>query len=60
MKDFSIKINPRQNGACPQCARHEDCRILRGLERYFEKVILTKFDDTLEAVIYRCPEFILK
>ena len=57
MEDFSIKINPRQNGACPLCTR-KDCRILKGLKRYFEKVVVSKFDDTMEVVIYRCPEFI--
>ena len=53
---MEIKINVRDNGACPMCRYHGKCTIQKLLrESTGDKII--KKDDYMELVIYRCPQF---
>ncbi|MCK5674880.1 MAG: hypothetical protein KAH95_15985 [Spirochaetales bacterium] len=51
---MEIEINHRGNGACPLCTKNGKCKITRALSEATKHI---KQSDTLEIVIYTCPEF---
>jgi hypothetical protein len=59
---MKLDINPRGNGACPLCARAEDCRIHRQLSASVAPLRADAAEGgngagALELVVYACPEF---
>ena len=53
---MEIKINVRDNGACPMCRYHGKCTIQKLLQESIDNKIINK-RDYMELVIYRCPQF---
>jgi len=54
---IKIKFSLHSNGACPLCVHYKKCHILEKLEETLKKNCSPVYDDTMEIVIYRCPEF---
>lgn len=54
---MDIKINIRDNGACPLCKFHEKCTIQELIRNSMDKKIMKK-KEYMELVIYRCPQFV--
>ena len=54
---IKVDISSHNNGACPICKNYDNCHILRRLEEVLKSECTKIFDDTIEIVIYRCPEF---
>ena len=54
---MEIKFSTQGTGACPLCHRYGDCRILKKMAEVFQEEASERHDNTVEAVIYRCPEF---
>jgi len=52
-----VHFSKRNNGACPLCRRNEDCHIIAALKETATCETREKYDDEMEIVIYRCPEF---
>ncbi len=52
---MEIKINIRDNGACPLCRFHNKCTIQKLIQESLDDKIHKK--DYMELVIYRCPQF---
>ncbi len=52
-----IVFNARNNGACAFCKKNKKCHILIRMEEAARDEVKNKFDDRMEIVIYRCPEF---
>lgn len=53
---FSVK----KTGACPLCKMNNNCHIQRSTIEFLSNEVKDKYDDELELVIYRCPEFFEK
>ncbi len=54
---INVQISSHNNGACPLCKSYKDCHILKKLRATLKETCNEKYDDTIEIVIYRCPEF---
>ncbi len=56
---MEVRINPRDNGACPFCRKAPSCSLRKQIERS-----VAPFKDEqkqgLEIVIYSCPLFVEK
>ncbi|MDC7218819.1 MAG: hypothetical protein PQJ59_02700 [Spirochaetales bacterium] len=52
---MEIKLNVRENGACPLCRYHGKCTIQKLMKESLGDKIPQK--DYMEIVIYRCPQF---
>jgi hypothetical protein len=52
-----ITFNPRGNGACPLCKRHEDCTI-HDKYRTVADTLRGANGTEMEIVIYTCPFFV--
>jgi hypothetical protein len=52
-----ILFNPRGNGACPLCKRHDDCHIHDQL-RTGADAIKGRNGTDMELVVYTCPFFV--
>jgi len=52
-----IYFSKRNNGACPLCRKYDQCHILFKLRETINLETKEKYDDEMELVIYRCPEF---
>lgn len=54
---INVVFSSQNTGACPMCKNKSDCRILESLKKTSYEVVKEKYDDQMEVVIYRCPEF---
>ncbi|RKX94921.1 MAG: hypothetical protein DRP84_05760 [Spirochaetes bacterium] len=54
---IKVEISSHENGACPICKNYNNCHILQKLDETLKEVCNPIYDDTVELVIYRCPEF---
>ena len=54
---IQVKFSPQSTGACPICARYRRCDIIDDIRESTQKNCAAVADDTMEIVIYRCPEF---
>jgi hypothetical protein len=54
---MDVNFNTQGTGACPLCRNYESCGILKEAEKVFLNTVEEKYDDVMEVVIYRCPEF---
>lgn len=54
---MEIDINPRGNGACPLCVLNGACRIQKALAASAENLSAHRDGQSLEVVIYSCPQF---
>ncbi len=54
---IEVQISSHNNGACPICKNYRDCHILKRLEDVLKEECNQIYDDAVELVIYRCPEF---
>jgi len=52
---MEIKVNIRDNGACPLCRSHNKCSIQKLIQNSLDNKFKKK--DYMELVIYRCPQF---
>jgi hypothetical protein len=53
---MELRINPRENGACPFCRKLPSCTLRRKLERSVAD-LKDGQKQGLEIVIYSCPLF---
>jgi hypothetical protein len=53
---MEVRINPRENGACPFCRKAPSCVLRQRLERSV-KDLKDEQKHGLEMVIYSCPLF---
>ena len=53
---MKANFNPRENGACPLCARAATCRV-RAAIREAVAALGKEGEGDLEIVIYSCPRF---
>ena len=57
---LEVKINSRGTGACPQC-RFTSCYINTKIRDSLKDIsIVSKIDNEMEIVIYKCPRFVEK
>jgi hypothetical protein len=54
---MQINFNPRGNGACPLCKKHDDCFVHEKL-RNGATAVKTANGTELELVVYACPFFV--
>jgi len=54
---IEIKFSAQSTGACPICKRFDNCHILQALRKTLAETCSPVSDDTMELVVYRCPEF---
>ena len=54
---MEIKFSAQSTGACPLCRRFETCHILSEMRKTLSECCSPVSDDTMELVVYRCPEF---
>lgn len=54
---MEIKFSSQETGACPLCEKYDNCRILKRMRQVFLDEVTEKYDNQMEVVIYRCPEF---
>jgi hypothetical protein len=54
---MEIRFNPRENGACPVCRKHEACMVRQKLSAAVSAVTDAQRHG-LELVIYTCPQFV--
>jgi hypothetical protein len=54
---IDIKFSTQSNGACPMCRRFGNCDILKEIDNVIQELCAPVSDNTMEIVIYRCPEF---
>jgi hypothetical protein len=54
---ISVEFSIHTSGACPLCKNSKFCHILSKLSKNLKETCSPRYDDTLELVIYRCPEF---
>lgn len=52
-----INFSTQDTGACPYCRRHNHCHIQDSLVELLIDEVHDSYDDEMEIVIYRCPEF---
>ena len=52
-----ISFSTQDTGACPYCSHLNNCHILENLVELLEVEVDDRYDDEMEIVIYRCPEF---
>lgn len=57
INDVDIRFSALDTGACPFCVRYNQCHVIDSFKESIEKTISPKFDNVMEVVIYRCPEF---
>ena len=55
--DIDIRFSALDTGACPFCVKCDKCCVINSLKESIKKSISPRFDDVMEIVIYRCPEF---
>ena len=53
----AIHVNQRNNGACSSCVNFNKCSIVKEIQKAASSKINSTYDDTMEMVIYRCPEY---
>jgi len=54
---IDVKFSLHSNGACPICLHYKNCHIIEKVKKTLEDSCSPVYDDTIEIVIYRCPEF---
>lgn len=54
---IDIVFSTLNTGACPMCKKRSDCRIIESIKKTAYEVVREKYDNQMEIVIYRCPEF---
>ena len=52
-----INISSQDTGSCPYCRYEGECHIIDTLIEILEREVSDNYDDQMELVIYRCPEF---
>ena len=52
-----INFSSQDTGACPYCGKHTVCEIQDAITETLGDLVHDTFDDEMEIVFYRCPEF---
>jgi len=52
-----INISSQDTGSCPYCRHENECHIIDTMIEILEREVQDRYDDQMELVIYRCPEF---
>ena len=53
----NVNFSPQSTGACPECRKRPTCDILDGMIDAVGRTCSSLSDDTMEIVVYRCPDF---
>jgi radical SAM superfamily enzyme with C-terminal helix-hairpin-helix motif len=52
-----VNFSTQDTGACSFCRHHQECHIQDSIEELLIDEVKDVYDDEVEIVIYRCPEF---